>query len=156
RARGGADSGALMANASQTIAADTPEEEQELGPAMTALRPMQKKILWAMLAAPHDNARSWARGAGYSDKSKAARGAPCRMLRNPAIERGIQEVCRQHLNAEGAALAVANLLRIARDVKHSKNYDATIALADRAGLHPRTEHKMSLEHVADERMLKLA
>ena len=101
--------------APDTIVSDEPE----FGPAMSALTEKQRRFVLAMLADPFSNGAAWAKTAGYSVASNGHRVAACRMLRDPRIERAVFEVACSHLNSAGPALAVQNLLRIARDPKHS-------------------------------------
>jgi hypothetical protein len=67
------------------------------------------------------------------------------LMHDPRIEAAIVEISRSHFTTGGAALAANNLLRIARDPKHPKHYDASIAIMNRVGMHEKSEHTLKVQ-----------
>ena len=104
------------------------------GPAMQALGSgsvgdRRRKFVLAALADPYGNPTSWARASGYNDNGKTGiRVRSHHLMHNPAIEAAMHETAKTYLSVNGAALGVQNLLRIARDQKHPKNFEATSSL----------------------------
>jgi hypothetical protein len=117
-----------------------------LGPAMRALTQMQRKFVLAMAADPFGNAARWARAAGYSDKSEAAKVQGHHLVHDPRIEAAAMEVARGTFQALGPLLATSVMLRAARNPKHPKQLRAAEMIANRVGLHEMTEHVVSVNH----------
>jgi phage terminase small subunit len=130
-------------------------EESTHGPCMAALTAMQRRFVLAMLADPSGTQGDWGRAAGYSDKADGAKVQACRNLQDTKVQAAIYEVARGHLNGAGPLLAIQNLLRIANDPRHSKNFDATVGILDRVGIHTKSEHRVTVEHKDDREMLAL-
>jgi hypothetical protein len=128
----------------------------ELGPAMLALSEKQRKYVWAMLNNPLGNPTVWCRAAGYSDKGEACKVRAFYVARNPKIMEAAQEECRKHLNTMGGVLGVGVMMQIARKKGHKQQLAAATALANRSGFHETTEHKVTVEHIDDTRMLEFA
>lgn len=120
--------------------------DEHFGPAMRALGPMQRRFVLAILADPFGNGARWARAAGYSDASEAAKVTAHRLLHDPKVEAAIAEMTREQLNVLGPVLATAGLIRIARNAKHPKHFQALEALANRTGFHETSEHRVSVHH----------
>jgi phage terminase small subunit len=134
---------------------NTNTEELEHGPAMRALSEKQQRFIYAMLADPHGTQSDWAKAAGYSTKSDSHHVAACRMMQDPRITAAMQEVAKQHLGGNGPALAVRNLLTIAKNEKHPKHYDASLAILNRTGMSEKTEHTVRVEHTSDAHMVEM-
>jgi hypothetical protein len=133
-----------------------PDDEPEMGPAMRALGPKQRLFILAMLADPHDTQGAWAEAAGYSTKGDSHHVTACRMMQDPKIIAAAQEVARQHLSGNGPALAVRNLLNIAKNEKHPQHLKATEMILNRTGMSERTEHTVRVEHTtSDAPMIEL-
>jgi hypothetical protein len=133
-------------------------EEVEHGPAMRALTDKQRKFVQAALASPESNPTDWARLAGYKDKGGGAsniRVCAHGLMHDPRIEAAIVEIARSSFTTGGVALAASNLLRIARDQKHPRNYDATIAIMNRVGMHEKSEHVVKVSRPDDQQMLEM-
>jgi hypothetical protein len=128
-----------------------PDDETELGPKMAALVPKQRLFVLAMLADPGGFQGSWAEAAGYSTKGDSHHVVACRLMQDPRIIAASQEVARQHLGSNGPALGVKNLLRIATDQKHPKNYEASLAILNRCGMSEKVE--VRIEHTVDDRSM---
>lgn len=132
------------------------DEISELGPEMTALTELQRKYVWSMLNDPLGNPTKWARAAGYSDHMDRCKVTGFHLARNPKIMEAAQEECRKHLNTMGGVLGIGVMMQIARRKGHKQQLAAATALANRAGFHETTEHKVTVEHIDDTRMLEFA
>jgi hypothetical protein len=131
-------------------------EDTEHGPAMRGLTERQQNFVMGALADPEGNPTDWARLAGYTDNGKTGiRVLAHRLMRDPRIEAAIVEIARSHFTTGGAALAANNLLRIARDQKHPKHYDATLAIMNRVGMHEKSEHVVKVSRPDDQQMLEM-
>jgi hypothetical protein len=133
--------------------------DEAWGPKMLALTELQRRYVLAMLADPLGSASGWAKRAGYATGGRAHANAAHKNrygANADAIMEAAREEAGRHLTTVGPVLAVGVLMMIARDKNHRRQFDAALALADRSGFHMRTEHKVTVEHVADERMLELA
>jgi hypothetical protein len=131
-------------------------EPEEMGPAMRSLTPKQRLFVLAMLADPGGFQAGWAEAAGYSVKGDNHHVAACRMMQDPKIIAASQEVARQHLSGNGPALAVRNLLNIAKNEKHPQHLKATEMILNRTGMSERVDHTIEVKHTTDDRsMLEL-
>src|SRR5215472_15384220 len=90
---------------------------EDLGPAMLALEPRQRRFVLGYLGDPSDHSRC-AEAAGYSTKSDGHRVAAHRMIRNPKIIAAIKEQADKTLNSN-AFIAVSALADIAADPEHN-------------------------------------
>jgi hypothetical protein len=131
------------------------DEADEFGPAMKLLNSKQRAFVLAMAADPRGNAAEWARAAGYSDKAEGAKVHAHRLLRKAVIEDAIFEVARRNMNTLGPLLAARGMLRIAANERHPEHSKMLLAVADRVGLHPKSEHKVMVEHKDDRGMMEL-
>jgi hypothetical protein len=125
-----------------------PIEEPEFGPCVMALNDRQRKFVMAALASPDSNPTDWARLAGYKDRGKPysnIRVTAHGLMHAPKIEAALVELARTSFTTGGVALAASNLLRIARDQKHPRRYDASVAILNRSGLHEKSEHTLRVQ-----------
>lgn len=113
---------------------------------MRALTEKQQLFVLAMLADPFGTQAKWARTAGYSDKSEAAKVKGSILVHDPKIAAAVAEVSRGQLNIVGPMLATQGLIRIARNPKHPKHLRAVEMLANRTGFHEKTEHHVVVDH----------
>jgi hypothetical protein len=127
------------------------DTEPEMGPAMRALVPKQRLFVLAMLSDPGGFQGNWAEAAGYSTKGDSHHVTACRMMQDPRIIAASQEVARQHLGGNGPVLAARNLINIAKNEKHPKHYEASLAILNRTGMSEKTEHTVRVEHTTDDR-----
>src|SRR5215471_4910254 len=134
--------------------------DQEWGPKMAALTDKQRRYVLASLAYPLGTATEWARLAGYGrdetgkinmwsvkNAAKHNRYGPS----SDAIMEATREEAGRHLLTVGPPLGLGVLMLIARDKSHKRQLEAAIALLDRAGFAVKTEHKVTVEHVGEER-----
>jgi hypothetical protein len=124
----------------------TDDVEPRWGPAMSDLTELQRRFVLAMASDPLGNPTQWARDAGYSDKSDAAKVTGHRLSHDQRIKIAINECARSTLDSVGPMLGIAVMLKIARDNTHPKQLAAAIALANRSGFHETTEHVMHVQH----------
>jgi hypothetical protein len=115
------------------------------GPKMSALTEQQRAYVLAMLSDPLGNPTKWARAAGYSDKSEAAKVSAFRLVHSERVQEAAQEESLRHMHTIGPALAVGVMFRIARTNGHKDQLRAAEAIANRVGLHELSEHKVTVE-----------
>lgn len=106
-----------------------PDAEGNLGPAMAALNPAQRRF--AMAAVMYPFAKDWqiAKAAGYSDKSHGyLRKAACVMFHDEKILAAIRE-CADREVRSGAMLGVATIKKIVRRDGDKDQLKAAVWLA---------------------------
>lgn len=130
------------------------DELQEFGPKMAALSDLQRRYVLAMLSDPLGNPTRWARAAGYSDQHEAAKVRGHHLSHNPKILEAAQEEARRHVDTVGPILGIGVMIQIARDKGHKRQLEAAAMLADRAGFHAKSEHKLSVEHRVDDTQIE--
>lgn len=118
------------------------------GPAMSSLTPLQQRYVEALMTAPLNSNTAAMRRAGYQGKEEACRKQASRLLKNPVILEALKEASVAHLKAM-IPKAVNALDNVLADPKHRDHHKAIVALLDRVGLHPVTEHKTTVEHTID-------
>lgn len=109
-------------------------DDQELGPAMSALTERQRAFVMAMIEVPGCSHAEAARRAGYSDASEGAKVRGHYLAHNPAVQAAIREEASKRLNA--ASLTAAGvLLKLLTDdeVKPKDRITAAGMLLDRSG-----------------------
>lgn len=124
-------------------------EVQSFGPKMTALTEKQRGYVLAMLTDPLGNPTAWARAAGYADggpKSALIRKTAHYLAHDDRIMEAAQEEARRHLNTIGPVLGIGVMMQIARSKGHKQQLAAAQALANRAGFHETSEHKVTVDH----------
>jgi phage terminase small subunit len=114
-------------------------EEISLGPAMLALTEKRRKFVLAMASDPFGSQTSWAKLAGYSDRSGGAKVRAWETYHDPQVQAAIQEVARQLLGSRGPLLATEGLLRIAGDRKHPQHVKALEMILNRTGMGEKQE-----------------
>jgi phage terminase small subunit len=128
--------------------------EPELGPAMLQCSERERAFTWAYLRNGGNGAGA-AREAGYSDHMDACKVQAHHLLHRERVILAIDEVGRQAFRTllvpavKAAAALIAN-------PKHHAHANAVFTTLARLGLAERTEHKVVVEHVADDRMLEIA
>jgi hypothetical protein len=118
----------------------------EYGPKMAQLTELQRNYIKAMASAPFASSTEWARMAGYSDRNGGAKVAAFHLRHDPKIEAAVLEYAAHTMHRDGPMLAVAGLMQIARNKDHPKQLRALETLANRVGLHERSEHMVRVEH----------
>ena len=113
---------------------------------MARLTEKQRNYIKAQASAPFANPTQWAKMAGYSDKSQAAKVTAFRMKHDPRIEAAALEYAGHLMHRDGPLLAVSVMMEIARNKNHPKQLAAAEAIADRIGLHRLSEHHVMVEH----------
>jgi phage terminase small subunit len=118
----------------------------EYGPKMARLTELQRNYIKAQAAAPFANPTQWARMAGYSDHKRNAKVQAQRLKHDPKLEAAAHEYAAHMMHRDGPVLAVAVMMRIARNDRHPRQLHAAEAIADRIGLHRLSEHRVKVEH----------
>lgn len=122
----------------------SPVPEGKMGPAMKSLNERQRLFVVAMLEQGSANASAAARAAGYSAASdEYLRVQGHRLAHDERVMAAIQEEAQRRLNS-GAGMAVVQLLQIAEtSIDQRTKLKAIEMILNRAGLHARTEHKVT-------------
>lgn len=121
-------------------------DEGELGPKMRALQPKQQAFVMALLVNGDDNASRAARDAGYSPAANVVNVTAHRLMHDARIQEAIQEESVRRLNS-ASILAVSELVKIAGNPAHKSQTKAIEMILNRTGLHAKSEHKVSVEHM---------
>jgi hypothetical protein len=122
------------------------------GPAMDALGDDRRRR-FAWLVASGMNQSAAAREAGYSDHLEGAKVRGCLLMQNPKVLAAVEECSRKFLRglAPLAIDAARNILANPRHPYHGRMIETVL---DRSGHSAKTEHKVTVEHVADMRSLE--
>jgi phage terminase small subunit len=124
---------------------DTPLDE--LGPAMLACTPLQRRFITAWIASKGKDASRAARAAGYANSiTDSAKITAYRNLRNPKIIKAIHEEAGRRLS--GLALqAVFSLERnMGKRASEKARQAAADSILDRVGFPRRMEKSVEVEH----------
>jgi phage terminase small subunit len=147
------------------------EAEDGIGPAMSALSERQRAFVRAFVNQGrqwHGDAGPWspdagaaARAAGYgtdgsSDEYFRVQGH--RVLHNDQVQAAILECSRKDVNVAAAVIATPVTIAIAlnESLPTKERLRACEMLFNRGGMPAQTEHKVTVEHVDDSRMLEFA
>lgn len=115
------------------------DELPEYGPAFQSLNERQRKFVLAMASDPYGSQADWARAAGYSDVSDAAKVRGCLLMQDSRVEAAAFEIARATLGTMGPLIATQVLLRAAANPKHPQQVKAAELIANRVGLQERQE-----------------
>ena len=125
------------------------EHRENLGPAMRALRPRQRRFVVALLhlggIGARQNAEA-AREAGYTGDRLTITRTAHRLAHDPMVLAAIEEEGRKRLHA-GIITATSALVEIASDPLHKDRLKAAGMVLDRVGMHATTEHRVLTAHV---------
>jgi hypothetical protein len=121
--------------------ADPPVEE--LGPAMLALTPMQRRFVVGWIGSEGKDAARAARAAGYADTGEAAKVIASRMLRNPKITKAIHEEAGRRLTA----LSIYAVFALERNMRGNAKARQVAAdsILDRTGFPRRVEKDVKVD-----------
>lgn len=129
-------------------------DQDGLGPLMRALNPRQQRFIWELLEAGDDNHTRAYLAAGYvAANMNVARVGAHRLAHSPSILAAMREEALNRIHA-GVIMATSELVQIASGrasgAKISDRLKAISMILNRAGIHEMTEHKVTVEHTADE------
>ena len=124
-----------------------PSDTKGLGPAMRALTQKQRQFVYALLETGTNDHTQAARLAGYkSDNLPSLRVMANQTAHNPKVQAALHEEAEKRLGA-AKIMAVSELVRLAESSQNeSTKLKALGMLLNRAGLHEKTEHKVTVEH----------
>lgn len=117
-----------------------------LGEAMLAITPNQRRFVVALLETGGTDETLAARMAGYGGTDIAARTAAYRLAHNPKVQAAIREEADRRLRA-GAVLGASAIREIAGDKMHKDRFKAAVELLNRSGLIVETQHRLTIEKV---------
>lgn len=115
----------------------------ELGPAMLACTPGQRRFVLGWIAAGGKNAAKVARAAGYADKDGEARIRAYHLVRSPNVLKALNEEAGRQLNGM-AAIAVARLNLNLHSSNPKVAQVAIDSILDRTGFPRRTERSLDV------------
>lgn len=125
------------------LVADPPVSD--LGPAMVACTPLQRRFVIALCIMGTDDHTKAAAFAGSTANAETSslQVVASNLWRNENVQRALHEEVSKRLHA-GKALAVHVLTHLAANgTKEEVRLKAAIAIANRTGLHEMTEHKVT-------------
>ena len=127
------------------------EREMRLGPAMERLNSRQQDFVRAVAVV----GRNWQRAAeiaGYTGSAQALATQGWRLSRNPEVRAAMLEHGTAEL-AAGAPYVVDQLFRIVEDPRTEARdkLKALVEIANRCGLHSKTEHNINVTHEVGDR-----
>lgn len=134
----------------------------DLGPAMQALNERRRRFVRAYVELGRNgtpDATLAAREAGYGDASEEGlRVTASRLSHDARVQAAILEVSRKEVNLAAAVIATPVTISIALNEGMSARdrLRACEMLFNRGGMPAQTEHKVTVEHVDDSRMLEFA
>lgn len=137
-------------------------EAENFGPAMAALNERQRRFVRSFIELGRNGTQDHslaAREAGYSAESEGAlRVTAHRLSHDPRIQAAILEVSRKEVNLAAAVIATPVTISIAlnEELSAKDRLRACEMLFNRGGMPAQTEHKVTVEHVDDSRMLEFA
>jgi phage terminase small subunit len=132
-------------------------EPDDHGPKMQVLSERERRFVYSYLNGGGRDAADAARQAGYSDPGHGAtiRVTAHRLLHSQKVLDALEEEGRKHFHGL-LVPAVAAAGALIANPKHAQHAHAVFTTLARLGLGERTEHKVTVEHVADDRVLALA
>jgi len=129
-----------------------------LGPEMLRLTGRQRRFVRLILEYPTAPLWKIMRHAGYGTETSSnasLRVMGCSLVHNERILAAMREETSRAI-PRGAMVGIAGLIEIATDKRSPDRLKACIALADRGGFGPKTEHKVIVERTDEGRMLEFA
>lgn len=127
---------------------DVPIEDpdvEDLGPAMLALDPRQRRFVIGWIRTRGKNAARVAAAAGYSTHLESHKVQACRLLRKATTLAAIKEEADRRLDSV-AVLALLRLEDIVENPEHSDHLKAVDSLLDRGGYSRKTQHSVNVQH----------
>ena len=110
-------------------------EDSFTSPLLLALTPRRRAFVLAMARNPTGDHTSWAREAGYSDKSEGAiRVRAYEAYHDPKVQAAVNELAKSTLGALGPLVAVHAVLNMARNSESSGHIKAVEMILNRTGM----------------------
>lgn len=129
------------------------ESEMHLGPAMRALSPMMRQFVLALIQTGCSNAKA-AELAGYQGGPNTWKAMGWKLAHDARVQAALHEEALKLIRST-AVMAIGVITGIAQDpqVDPKARLKAATELLNRSGLHPTTEHKLTVERVRDDASL---
>jgi len=136
-------------------------EEGELGPAMLALTPRQRKFVEASVELARDgiqNNAEAARRAGYSDHMSRCKITGSVLSKDASIQAAMLEVSKRMIVTAASLVATPVAISIAMDtsLEPKDRLRACEMLFNRGGIPAQSEHKVTVEHKQPAVLVELA
>lgn len=128
------------------------EDDARFGPAMRALNVRQRAFVISMLETGVNSPMLHARNAGYAGDNGVLAVTGYRLSHDDRIQAAILEEGERRLKA-AAALATSRVVEMLDSADEKIKLKAAEMIFNRTGLHARTEHKVTVEHVEDDATL---
>ncbi len=126
--------------------------DEDLGPAMLACTPLQRRFVIALLENGDANATKAAEEAGYSASSRnMLRVQAHNLMHSEKVLNAIAEQGRKHLRT-GAFIGIRAVMENAGNPTHKDKLKAAMSRLNRIGLHEMTEHKVTVERTDDRQL----
>lgn len=140
----------------QTLTINLPkfdgEDDGRFGPAMKALNPRQRAFVISMLETGKNNNMLHAKNAGYSGTDQALAVTGYRLSHDDRIQAAVHEEAQRRLNS-AAVIATSRVVSLLDSNDEKIQLKAAEMLFNRTGLHAKTEHKVTVEHIEDDKTL---
>ena len=125
------------------------------GPKMSALADdRRRRFAWFMACGELSGAEA-ARRAGFSDHLEAAKVRAHHLMHDPNVLDAIEEASRNVLRGLGP-LAIVRARGVLNNPDHPSHARMIETVLDRTGFFAKTEHKVVVEHVDNNRMAEIA
>lgn len=124
----------------------------DYGPAMKALRGRQRAFVISMLETGKNDNSFHARNAGYEGNDQTIWATAYRLAHDPKVQAAIHEEAERRLKGS-AIIATSTVVGLLTSVDEKIQLRAAEMIFNRVGLHATTEHKVTVEHVEDDKTL---
>lgn len=124
----------------------------DYGPAMKALRGRQRAFVLSMLETGKSDNSFHARNAGYTGNDQSIWATAYRLAHDPKVQAAIHEEAERRLKGS-AILATSTVVKLLDSNDQKIQLRAAEMIFNRVGLHATTEHKVTVEHIEDDKTL---
>lgn len=124
----------------------------DYGPAMKALRGRQRAFVISMLETGKNDNSFHARNAGYEGNDQTIWATAYRLAHDPKIQAAIHEEAERRLKGS-AIIATSTVVGLLNSADEKIQLRAAEMIFNRVGLHATTEHKVTVEHIEDDKTL---
>lgn len=126
------------------------DDRLSFGPAMLALTPRQQAFVVACFMTGQENNALHARMAGYQGTPATLATTGHRIAHDPAVLAAMLEEATKKMHS-GVVMATGRLIHLAGNAKEEKDQLKAIGMIlNRAGLHEKTEHKLTVKRESSE------
>lgn len=127
-------------------------DDGRFGPAMKALNVRQRAFVISMLETGRTNNQLHAQNAGYCGTGNQLAVQGYRLAHDERIQAAINEEAKRRMNA-AAIIATSRVVGLLDSADEKVQLKAAEMIFNRTGLHATTEHKVTVEHIEDDKTL---